>query len=138
MAYSVAETFLHNAVSGILAAPVQRQDERNAVLKADGGIAARPEQHQIGHGSFQPELQTAGWPQLAQYVFDLALDVLHRLADGAAARAGFGVDGFGQCAGIDLEREQIRTDFVMQVAGDAGALFFLHLYDLLLQPLVSA
>ena len=40
--------------------------------------------------------------------------------------------------GIDLEREQIGADLVMQVAGDFGALFFLGVLQLRVKLAVGA
>src|ERR1700748_2418236 len=67
----------------------------------------------------------------------MTLNMKRSFANSASQGAEFRIGGFRHGIGVNLDREQIRTDFVMQVACDAGALFFLDILDLQLKALIA-
>ncbi len=67
----------------------------------------------------------------------MPLDMLNSVTNPGAQFARLRIGRFRGRAGIHLDREQVRPHFVMQVARDTGAFFFLDILNLLLQTLVA-
>ncbi len=61
----------------------------------------------------------------------MVLDMRHGLAYRRwLSRGRFGRADLAHSLGVDLDGEQIGAHFIMQVASDAGAFFFLHILEL--------
>ena len=105
------------------------------------GRRCGPEGDQVADRGVEAQFGHAGGAQAAQEVADLALHVGDGGLDGADV-LGHGVVAaelaeLGDHLGVHVDREQVRADVVVQVAGDVGALLLLDGQELVAQQAVA-
>ncbi len=141
MPQGVAQRLLHDAVDGgaeQLAQLLGLRRDLEAVL--DGGLAPATERHQVRDRFGETELGETDRPQAAEHAFDLRLQMADRLGDGPRIagdrRRALFLEPARDVGGIDIDREQERSDLVVEIARQFAPLLLLQREQLLVQAMV--
>ncbi len=101
-------------------------------------MASGPEGDEVGDRLLQAEFELGQGPEPAQDGRDLLLDPAHRIAHRKSKLFGLRRAELRYGLRIDLKREQVRTDFIVQVARESRPLVRLRRLELRAQLVVAA